>query len=85
MKQRIYDMSSYNLHVIKTDKFKTIKILIGFRRLIKKEELTIRNFLKLILLQSTKKYPTKRLLSIEAEKLYGLELSMVSNRIGKMI
>jgi predicted Zn-dependent peptidase len=83
MKQRIYDMSSYNLHVIKTDKFKTIKILIGFRRLIKKEELTIRNFLKLILLQSTKKYPTKRLLSIEAEKLYGLELSMVSNRIGK--
>ena len=40
------DMNAYNLHIIKTNKFKTITVDVCFRRKIKKEEITIRNLLK---------------------------------------
>ena len=33
-----YNMNAYNLHIINTDKFKTITIDVSFRRKIKKEE-----------------------------------------------
>ena len=33
----------YNLHVIQTNKFKTIKIEVYFKRLLKKEDITKRN------------------------------------------
>ena len=34
-----YNMNAYNLHIINTDKFKTITIDVSFRRKIKKEEI----------------------------------------------
>lgn len=77
-----HDLSSYNLTIIKTDKFKTVTVLVNFRRKIKKEEVTMRSFLQKMLLQSSKKYPTRRLLNIETEKLYGLELGLRGQRSG---
>ena len=38
-----YDMNAYKLHIINTDKFKTITVSVAFRRKIVKEEITIRN------------------------------------------
>lgn len=66
---------SYNLHVIKTDRFKTVQIRINFKRPIKKEEITIRNFLNDILINSSKKYPTIRDIEIKTEDLYNLGIS----------
>ncbi len=83
MKYFKYDLNSYNLHIIKTAKFKTVSILVNFKKPVKKEEVTIRNFLSLMLLQSTGKFPTKRLLSIEAEELYDINLVAKQQRLGK--
>ncbi|MBQ8219447.1 MAG: insulinase family protein [Bacilli bacterium] len=77
-----YDMNAYNLHIIKTDKFKTITVEIAFRRKIKKEEITIRNLLKELIINSSYNYPTEKKLIIETEKLYDLKLLTSNYRIG---
>ena len=64
--------NNYNIHFIKTDKYKTITIKINFKRPNVKEEITKRNVLVETLFSYTKKYSNKRLLDIEAENLYGL-------------
>ena len=46
------DFGSYKLHMIKTNKFKTIKIRISFRNQIKKDEITMRNILSHMLTYS---------------------------------
>ena len=65
-----HNMSAYNLHIIKTDKFKTITIDVSFRRKVKREEITIRNLLKELMVNSTMSYPSERSLVIQSEKLY---------------
>lgn len=65
---------AYNIHFIKTDKFKTINMRINFKRKIKENEVTKRNLLTRVLLESNETYKTSRLIEIETEKLYGLML-----------
>lgn len=65
-------LDNYNIHVINTDKFKTITLKINFKRLLKKEEITIRNLLINVLFLSSLKYQNKRVIEIETENLYGL-------------
>lgn len=76
------DMGSYHLHMIKTKKFKTITIEVNFRRKMKKEEITIRNLLKTVLLHTTKDFKTERELIKETENLYDLKLISSNMRIG---
>jgi predicted Zn-dependent peptidase len=75
MKYTKYEMGPYNLHVIKTDKFKTITVKVNFKRKLVKEEITYRNLLNDLLVESSKKYPTRRLLEIQTEELYDLRVS----------
>ena len=82
MEYTCYNMNAYNLHVINTDKFKTITIDVSFRRKIKKEEITIRNLLKELMVNSSFSYPSERSLIIQTEKLYDLKLLSSSYRIG---
>ena len=77
-----HNMNAYNLHIIKTNKFKTITIDVSFRRKIKKEEITIRNLLKELMVNSTMSYPSERSLVIQSEKLYDLKLLSSCYRIG---
>lgn len=76
------NMGSYNLHIIKTKKFKTITVEVNFRRKLKKEEITIRNLLKAVLLQTTKDLKTEQELIRETENLYDLKLISSNMRIG---
>lgn len=76
------DMGSYHLHVIQTKKFKTITREVNFRREIQKKEITIRNLLKAVLLNTTKNFPTERELIKETENLYDLKLVSSNMRIG---
>ena len=76
------NMGAYNLHLIKTKKFKTITIDIDFYRNIKKEEITKRNLLKMVLLDSSKNYKNERELIIESENLYDIKVSSSISRIG---
>ena len=82
MKYKNYDMNAYNLHIINTDKFKTITIGVAFRRKIKKEEITIRNLLKEMMINATSNYPTEKSLIIATENLYDLKLSAANYRVG---
>ncbi len=77
-----YDMNAYNLHLINTKRFKTIAVDISFRRKIKKEEVTIRNLLKEVMVNSSDNYPTERDLIKYTEELYDLKLLASSTRIG---
>lgn len=77
------DMGSYHLHIIKTTKFKTITVEVNFRRNVKKEEVTIRNILKTVLLSTNQNYRTERELIKETENLYDLKLISSNTRIGQ--
>ncbi|MCI9434181.1 MAG: insulinase family protein [Bacilli bacterium] len=72
-----YNMGPFNLHVIKNDHFKTVQVKVNFKSKLAKDEITIRNMLRLILINGTKKYPSERLLNIESENLYDLGYSSV--------
>ncbi len=67
-----YDLNSYKLHCVKDDRFKETKVVINFKRKVKKEEITKRSILSKILLESSKDFPTSRLMAIETENLYNL-------------
>lgn len=82
MKVTEYNMNAYNLHVIKTDKFKTVTVGVAFLRKVKKEEITIRNLLKELMLNATASYPSEKQLIIETEELYDLKLVSQNYRIG---
>ena len=79
------DLGSYNLHFIKTKKFKTVTVRVVFHTPIIKEEITMRNLVTDILIQSSKKYPTRRDLTMKAEDLYAAEISTNTQRLGNYI
>jgi len=85
MEYRKIDKLSYKLHLIKTDKFKTVFFKFIFRDDIKKQDITKRNFLTEILGTSSKNYPTNRLMSIRCEELYNLRYFLLNRRIGNSI
>ena len=78
MNYKKYDMLSYKLHCVQVDKFRKTKVIINFKRKVKKEEITIRSLLTKVLLESSKNYPTSRLMTIETENLYNLILNSSS-------
>lgn len=75
MKYKKYDLDKYNLHIINTDRFKKISVMINFKRKIKKEDMTIRRLLSDTLLESSMKYPSRRLIDMEVEDLYGISIT----------
>ena len=79
------DLGSFKLHLIKTDKFKTVTLRVVFHSPIKKEEITIRNILTDILLQSSKEYNSRRDLTIKAEDLYAADITTNNQRVGNYI
>lgn len=73
----------YNLHIIQTDKFKTVTVSINFKRKLTKQEITKRNILVNALLEGTLKIPSKRLLEIKTEELYDLAYRCANSSSGK--
>lgn len=82
MNYKQIDLNSYKLHLIKTDKFKSILFKIIFRDEIKKEEITMRNMLIDNLIFSTKNNPSKKSFSIKKQDLYGVDIFGYNKRIG---
>ena len=79
------DLGSYNIHFIKTNKFKSTTISVNFREDLKKENITIRKFLFQMLCTSTKNYNTSRLFEIKLEDLYSLGIGYSSIKFGNII
>lgn len=79
------DLGSYTLHCIQTKKFKTITVRVVFRSPIVKEEITMRNVLCDMFMQSSKHYPSKRALTIKAQDLYAADFQTSNSRLGNYI
>ena len=85
MNYKKYSNNAYNLHVINTDKFKTIMIKINFKKKLEKIDITKRNLLTKILLESNENFKTRMDVEIECEDLYGIGISGENNISGKYI
>ena len=60
MKYKTYNCNSFNVHTIKTDKFKTSHVEVIFRDIANKDEMGAYSFLADMLSQSSKTYPRKK-------------------------
>lgn len=80
-----YKMGSYNLHTIKTDKFKLCHLEVIFRNNVVKEELNKRNMVFDILCESNMTYPTKRDLYLQMEDLYNSNIYSITSKTGNSI
>ena len=76
------DCKSYNIHTIKTNRFKTTKIEVLFRSKINKENVALYSFLASCLSESSQKYPNRRALAIKCEELYKTYYYCYANKIG---
>ena len=83
MEYKKIEKEKYNLHLIQTDKFKTITVKVNFKRKLAKEEITKRNLLVSVLTEGTKNYPSKRLMEIKTEDLYDLAYRSINFQTGK--
>lgn len=79
------EKEGYNLHLLKTQNFKTISVKVIFWEKIIKEELTSRNLLINNLLFSSKKYPTNKEVTITKENLYGVGIGGGIHRKGNNV
>lgn len=85
MKYQSFDKKSYKIHTIKTDRFKTSRIEVVFRMPITQNNIGIYSFLAGMLNESSKKYPTRRLLAIKCEDLYKAYYYCSSLKVGNVL
>jgi predicted Zn-dependent peptidase len=85
MKYQKYTYNGYNMYFIKTDCFKEIKIRFSFRKPLKKEDITINDFLSNMLVYSTTSFKTQRLFFMEQQRLYNISIANASYRWGNYL
>lgn len=85
MKYKIYEFDNYRIHTIKTDKFKNCSIEVIFSNKIDKNKITENNVICDLLMYSSKKYKTKREISMELENLYSSYVRGVVSRLGNSV
>lgn len=76
---------AYNLHIIKTKRFKKTVVRVNFRHKFDKQSITYRNLLCEVLFNSTKKYPTMRDMSLKTEDLYGANYLYRNTYLGQEV
>ncbi len=74
----------YNIHIINTDRFKTILLSVIFSNEFNKKDIPYLNLLTKNLISSTKKYKTSSSLAILGEELYGSSISASSSINGNI-
>lgn len=83
MNYKKYRQGNYNLHIVNTDKFKKVRVMVNFKRDLRKEEVTLSSFLTDMLVTSSKKFPTNRDIVIETENLYSVGVTATTIKSGK--
>lgn len=82
---RTIKKNGYNLHIIKTTRFKTISMKLVFWNELKEDELSLRNMLADNLLFSCSKYNNNQKMAIKKQDLYSINLYGSTYRIGTQI
>lgn len=85
MKEKIIDLKYGKLHLLKTKKFRSITFKVLLSDIIKKEDITKRNFLTDYLVLTTKKYPTRQKLALKIQDLYSPYISGYNSRLGNYL
>lgn len=85
MVYKTYKCNSYNIHTIKTDRFKTVHMEIIFRKNIVKEELVNYAFLVDMLMESSKDYPKRKDVITKLEELYKLVVYGTTIKTGNVL
>lgn len=83
MNYKVINKKNYKLHLINTERFKTIKFRVILNQPVEKEEIVLRNMLLDVLTRSCMKYPSKKELVKQGQYLYGTSLYAKGYRIGK--
>lgn len=84
MKYKTYNCNSFDVHTIKTDKFKTSHVEVIFRDIANKEKMGAYSFLADMLSQSSKTYPRKKDLITRFEELYKIIVYATTLRMGNV-
>lgn len=84
MEYRKYDCKSYNIHTVKTDKFKTVRMEIIFSREVEKEKMPVFTFLCDLLTDCSKYYQRRKDIAIRLEELYKANFYGVTNKVGNL-
>ncbi|MFV0274832.1 MAG: M16 family metallopeptidase [Bacilli bacterium] len=82
MDYKIYKYTPFNIHCIKTDKFKAKNLQLIFRSETNKMDYLTTNFLLNVLFKGSKEYPNKKLLALKSEELYNSTVSFSNSRLG---
>lgn len=85
MEYRKHQLESYNIHTIKSDKYKTCCIELIMRNRIDEKTYTDRVFLSDVMNLSSKKYPNNRDIDIEVENLYNVSFDINIGRNGNYV
>ena len=85
MKYKTYNCNSFNVHTIKTDKFKTSHVEVIFRDIVNKDTIGDFAFLADILCESSKSYPKKKDLITRFEELYKTYIYASTIRVGNAL
>ena len=69
--ENVYQMSGYTLHLIPTQKFKTMTISLRLQSPLSKETTTMRTLLTFVMMAATQDYPSTKSLARYVDENYG--------------
>ena len=75
MEYKKYEKDNYNIHLINTNRFKGMSIVVFLTKKFDKKDLVFGNVLSANLVYTTKKYNTKNEIAAKGEELYGAKIS----------
>ncbi len=75
MEYKKINKDNLTIHLINTDRFKTINVVVFFTKEFDKNDIVYGNLLAYNLVYSSKKYNTKNKIAIHGEELYGAKVS----------
>jgi len=85
MEYKTYNCHSFNVHTIKTDKFKTCHMEIIFRKIGEQKDYAYYSMLSDFLTDSSKKYPTRKDVVTQSEELYRALFYGVTSKVGQVL
>lgn len=85
MKYDHFENDTYNLYTIETQKFKSVHMEVVFRTPVNKENITYLALLSDVLMENSKAYPSKKMLTRKLYDLYNANIYASNSRVGNML
>lgn len=82
---KLHKNGSYNIHTIKTERFKNVRMEIFFRNNIDPKTLFLRTTLFNCLMETSANYKTKRDITLKLEELYNATCYSTSTKVGNQV